>query len=55
MAIEEGAKVSGKISGITNFGAFVDLDDNQTGLVHISQISDLFIKDIHDVCQSAIR
>lgn len=48
MAIEEGAKVSGKISGITNFGAFVDLDDNQTGLVHISQISDLFIKDIHD-------
>ena len=49
MAIEEGAKVSGKISGITNFGAFVDLDDNQTGLVHISQISDRFIKDIHDV------
>ena len=41
--------ISGFVSGITNFGAFVDLDDNQTGLVHISQISDRFIKDIHDV------
>ncbi|MDO4903506.1 MAG: S1 domain-containing RNA-binding protein [Limosilactobacillus sp.] len=49
MAIEVGAKVSGKVSGITNFGAFVDLDDNQTGLVHISQISDNYIKDVHDV------
>lgn len=49
MAIEEGAKVTGKVSGITNFGAFVDLDDHQTGLVHISQISNHFVKDIHDV------
>lgn len=49
MAIEVGAKVSGKVSGITNFGAFVDLDDNQTGLVHISQISNNYVKDIHDV------
>lgn len=49
MAIEVGAKISGKVSGITNFGAFVDLDDNQTGLVHISQISDKYIKDVHDV------
>ena len=49
MAIEEGAKVSGKVSGITNFGAFVDLADHQTGLVHISQISNSFVKDIHDI------
>ena len=49
MSIEVGAKVSGKVSGITNFGAFVDLDDNQTGLVHISQISNNYVKDIHDV------
>ena len=49
MAIEEGSKVSGTVSGITNFGAFVDLEDNQTGLVHISQISYSFVKDIHDV------
>ena len=49
MALEEGAKVSGTVSGITNFGAFIDLADNKTGLVHISQVSDKFIKDIHDV------
>ena len=49
MAIEEGAKVTGKVSGITNFGAFVDLADHKTGLVHISQISNQYVKDIHDV------
>ncbi|WP_179396121.1 S1 domain-containing RNA-binding protein [Lacticaseibacillus absianus] len=49
MAVEVGAKVSGKVTGITNFGAFVDLGDGQTGLVHISEVSDAFVKDIHDV------
>mgnify|MGYP004601579643 CR=1 FL=1 len=49
MAIEVGEKVSGKVSGITNFGAFVDLGDHKTGLVHISEVSDGFVKDIHDI------
>ncbi|UQS87045.1 S1 domain-containing RNA-binding protein [Nicoliella spurrieriana] len=49
MAIEVGAKIPGKVSGITNFGAFVDLGDHKTGLVHISEVSDGFVKDIHDV------
>lgn len=49
MSIEVGSIVSGKVSGITNFGAFVDLDDHKTGLVHISQVSNSFVKDIHDV------
>jgi len=49
MAIEVGTKVTGKVSGITNFGAFVNLGKNQTGLVHISEVSDGFVKDIHDV------
>ena len=49
MAIEEGAKVTGKVSGITNFGAFVDLADHKTGLVHISQVSNQYVKDINDV------
>ncbi|GAA6113523.1 MAG: S1 domain-containing RNA-binding protein [Apilactobacillus sp.] len=49
MAIEVGAKVSGKVSGITNFGAFVDLGEHKTGLVHISEISDGYIKEIKDV------
>lgn len=49
MTVEVGAVVEGKVTGITNFGAFVDFDGDQTGLVHISQISDKFIKDINDV------
>ena len=44
MSIEVGAKLSGKVSGITDFGAFVDIGVHQDGLVHISQISDSFIK-----------
>ena len=49
MSIEVGAKLQGKVSGITNFGAFIDLGEGKTGLVHISEISDGFVKDIHDV------
>ena len=49
MTIKVGAKVSGKVTGITNFGAFVKLENGKTGLVHISEISDRFIKDIHNV------
>ncbi|KRL37750.1 S1 domain-containing RNA-binding protein [Liquorilactobacillus uvarum] len=49
MSIEVGAKVTGKVSGITSFGAFVDLGERKNGLVHISEISDSYVKDIHDV------
>lgn len=49
MSIEVGEKVTGTVSGITNFGAFIDLGDRKTGLVHISEVSDSFIKDIKDV------
>ena len=49
MSIEVGSKVSGKVTGITNFGAFVDLGEGKTGLVHISEVSNEYVKDIHDV------
>ena len=49
MSIEVGAKLSGKVSGITDFGAFVDLGDKKTGLVHISEVSNTFVKDIHEI------
>ena len=49
MGIEVGSKIQGKVSGITKFGAFVDLDDNNTGLVHISEVSSQYVNDIHDV------
>ena len=47
-AIEVGQTVRGKVSGLANFGAFIDLEDNKTGLVHISEVSDKYIKDISD-------
>lgn len=49
MSVEVGAKLPGKVSGITNFGAFIDLGEGKTGLVHISEVSNGFVKDIHDV------
>jgi len=51
MSIEVGSKLEGKITGITRFGAFVLLPEGVTGLVHISEISDSYVKDIHDHLQ----
>lgn len=48
MSIEKGQILQGRISGITNFGAFVQLPDNITGLVHISEVADSFVKDINE-------
>lgn len=48
MAIEVGQKINGKITGLANFGAFIDLGNNKTGLVHISEVSDKFIENIKD-------
>ena len=48
MQVEPGKILKGKISGITNFGAFVDLEGGGTGLVHISEISNEYVKDIND-------
>ena len=48
MALEVGAIVEGVVTGVTNFGAFVMLPDGRTGLVHISEIADEYVKDIND-------
>ncbi len=47
--IEIGAIISGKITGLTSFGAFVSLPDGKSGMVHISEVSGTFVKDIKDV------
>lgn len=47
MEIEVGSILEGKVTGITKFGAFVQLPDNVTGLVHISEIADVYVRDIH--------
>ncbi|MGI6129424.1 MAG: S1 RNA-binding domain-containing protein [bacterium] len=48
MALEVGNIVEGVVTGITNFGAFVTLPGGQTGLVHISEVADAYVKDIND-------
>ncbi len=48
MALEVGACVEGKVTGITKFGAFVDLGDGKTGMVHISEVAPTYVKEIHD-------
>ena len=48
MTLEVGQIAEGKISGITGFGAFVDLPGGQTGLVHISEVARNYIKDINE-------
>ncbi|HLS20490.1 MAG TPA: S1 domain-containing RNA-binding protein [Bacillota bacterium] len=48
MSIEVGSKVKGKVTGITNFGAFVKIADDKTGLVHISEVADSYVKDINE-------
>ena len=48
MALEVGAIVEGEVSGITNFGAFVQLPEGKVGLIHISEVSNVYVKDVHD-------
>lgn len=48
MAIEVGMILEGKVSGITKFGAFVDLPDSKTGMVHISEVAPTFVNEIGD-------
>lgn len=48
MAIEVGSILEGTVTGITNFGAFVELPGGQTGLVHISEVADAYVKDVRD-------
>lgn len=48
MQLELGTILDGKVNGITNFGAFIDLQDNKKGLVHISEVSSDYVKNIND-------
>ena len=43
-----GQIVEGKITGITNFGVFVDLGENKSGLVHISEIAQNYVSDVKE-------
>ena len=46
--LEVGAIFEGKVTGITKFGAFVDIGGGKTGMVHISEVAPVFVKEIRD-------
>ena len=46
MEFTVGAILEGKVKTITNFGAFIALPENKTGLVHISEVANTFVSDI---------
>lgn len=48
MGLEVGAVLEGKVTGITKFGAFVALPENKSGLVHISEVANSYVNDVHD-------
>lgn len=50
-SFEVGSVVEGTVSGLTNFGAFVLLPNGKTGLVHISEVAQGFVKDIREHLQ----
>lgn len=47
-----GMVLEGTVTNVTNFGAFVDVGVHQDGLVHISALSDTFVKDPHEVVKA---
>lgn len=48
MQLEVGNILEGKVTGITNFGAFIDLSDGLTGMVHISEVAPTYVSQIRD-------
>jgi S1 RNA binding domain protein len=46
MELTVGAILDGKVKSITNFGAFIALPENKTGLVHISEVANTFVSDV---------
>ncbi|NLP47604.1 MAG: S1 RNA-binding domain-containing protein [Clostridiales bacterium] len=48
MQVEVGTIVEGKVTGLTNYGAFVELECGSTGMVHISEVANTYVTDIKD-------
>lgn len=53
--LKVGMKLSGIVTNITNFGAFVDIGVHQDGLVHTSQLADKFVANPNDVVKVSQR
>jgi uncharacterized protein len=50
--LSEGMMITGKVKNVVDFGAFVDVGVKETALVHISELSDSFIRDPMDVVKA---
>lgn len=48
MQVEVGKIYEGKVTGITKFGAFVEIEQGTTGMVHISEIANTYVNEIKD-------
>lgn len=48
MQLEIGKIYTGKVKGIAQYGAFIDIDGGGTGMVHISEISNTFVSEIRE-------
>ncbi len=48
MQLETGKIYEGKVTGITKFGAFVEIEPGTTGMVHISEIANTYVNEIKD-------
>ena len=46
MQMQSGSILQGKVSGIAPFGAFIELEEGKSGLVHISEVSDEYVDDV---------
>ncbi len=55
MPVQAGEIIEGRVTGITSFGAFIELPGGQTGLVHISEIAEEYVKDINDFLKTNDR
>jgi S1 RNA binding domain protein len=55
MSLEAGSILEGVVVKITHYGAFVELGDGKSGLVHISEIADTYVKDVRDYLKEQER
>jgi len=50
--LKEGMRLEGVVTNVANFGAFVDIGVHQDGLVHISHLADVFVKDPREIVKT---
>jgi S1 RNA binding domain protein len=55
MSLEAGTVLEGVVVKITHYGAFVELPDGKSGLVHVSEIADTYVKDVRDYLKEQER